>query len=111
MVKDDRHKTRDLIYNGKEAGIQEYPLVYKLIYAIQEETHRFAVKFHREVRKKHLYESILDEIEGIGEKRKLKLFRTFGSIDNLRKASIEEIVKAADIPYEVALKIKEKIGV
>ncbi|WPX09138.1 excinuclease ABC subunit UvrC [Anaerocellum danielii] len=111
MVKDDRHKTRDLIYNGKELGIQEYPLVYKLIYAIQEETHRFAVKFHREVRKKHLYESILDEIEGIGEKRKLKLFRTFGSIDNLRKASIEEIVKAADIPYEVALKIKEKIGV
>jgi excinuclease ABC subunit C len=111
MVKDDRHKTRDLIYNGKEVGIQEYPLVYKLIYAIQEETHRFAVKFHREVRKKHLYESILDEIEGIGEKRKLKLFRTFGSIDNLRKASIEEIVKAADIPYEVALKIKEKIGV
>lgn len=111
MVKDDRHKTRDLIYNGKEVGIQEYPLVYKLIYAIQEETHRFAVKFHREVRKKHLYESILDEIEGIGEKRKLKLFRTFGSIDNLRKASIEEIVKAAEIPYEVALKIKEKIGV
>lgn len=111
MVKDDRHKTRDLIYNGKEVGIQEYPLVYKLIYTIQEETHRFAVKFHREVRKKHLYESILDEIEGIGEKRKLKLFRTFGSIDNLRKASIEEIVKAADIPYEVALKIKEKIGV
>ncbi len=111
MVKDDRHKTRDLIYNGKEVGIQEYPLVYKLIYAIQEETHRFAVKFHREVRKKHLYESILNEIEGIGEKRKLKLFRTFGSIDNLRKASIEEIVKAADIPYEVALKIKEKIGV
>ncbi|AEM74607.1 excinuclease ABC subunit UvrC [Caldicellulosiruptor acetigenus] len=111
MVKDDRHKTRDLIYNGKEVGIQEYPLVYKLIYAIQEETHRFVVKFHREVRKKHLYESILDEIEGIGEKRKLKLFRTFGSIDNLRKASIEEIVKAADIPYEVALKIKEKIGV
>ncbi|ADQ47099.1 excinuclease ABC, C subunit [Caldicellulosiruptor kronotskyensis 2002] len=111
MVKDDKHKTRDLIYNGKEVGIQEYPLVYKLIYAIQEETHRFAVKFHREVRKKHLYESILDEIEGIGEKRKLKLFRTFGSIDNLRKASIEEIVKAADIPYEVALKIKEKIGV
>lgn len=111
MVKDDRHKTRDLIYNGKEVGIQEYPLVYKLIYAIQEETHRFAVKFHREVRKKHLYESILDEIEGIGEKRKLKLFRTFGSIDNLRKASIEEIVKVADIPYDIALKIKEKIGV
>ena len=111
MVKDDRHKTRDLIYNGKELAIQEYPLVFKLIYAIQEETHRFAVKFHREVRKKHLYESILDEIEGIGEKRKLKLFRTFGSIDNLRKASIEEIVKAAEIPYEVALKIKEKIGV
>jgi len=111
MVKDDRHKTRDLIYNGKELAIQEYPLVFKLIYAIQEETHRFAVKFHREVRKKHLYESILDEIEGIGEKRKLRLFRTFGSIDNLRKASIEEIVKAAEIPYEVALKIKEKIGV
>ncbi|ADQ03835.1 excinuclease ABC, C subunit [Caldicellulosiruptor owensensis OL] len=111
MVKDDRHKTKDLIYNGKELAIQEYPLVFKLIYAIQEETHRFAVKFHREVRKKHLYESILDEIEGIGEKRKLKLFRVFGSIDNLRKASIEEIVKAAEIPYEVALKIKEKIGV
>jgi len=111
MVKDDRHKTRDLIYNGQELNIQKDSLVFKLISIIQEETHRFAVKYHREVRKKHLYESILDEIEGIGEKRKLKLFRTFGSIDNLRKASIEEIVKAADIPYDVALKIKEKIGI
>ncbi|WP_271629338.1 excinuclease ABC subunit UvrC [Caldicellulosiruptor sp. DIB 104C] len=111
MVKDDRHKTRDLIYNGQELSIQKDGLVFKLISTIQEETHRFAVKYHRELRKKHLYESILDEIEGIGEKRKLKLFRTFGSIDNLRKASIEEIVKAADIPYDVALKIKEKIGI
>lgn len=111
MVKDDRHKTRDLIYNGQELNIQKDNLVFKLISTIQEETHRFAVKYHREVRKKHLYESILDEIEGIGEKRKLKLFRIFGSIDNLRKASIEEIVKAADIPYDVALKIKEKIGI
>nr|WP_052670936.1 excinuclease ABC subunit UvrC [Caldicellulosiruptor morganii] len=111
MVKDDRHRTRDLIYNGQEMGIQKDALVFKLISAIQEETHRFAVKYHRELRKKHLYESILDEIEGIGEKRKLKLFRVFGSIDNLRKASIEEIVKAADIPYDVAMKIKEKIGI
>ncbi|WAM32030.1 excinuclease ABC subunit UvrC [Caldicellulosiruptor naganoensis] len=111
MVKDDRHRTRDLIYNGQELNIQRDSLVFKLISTIQEETHRFAVKYHRELRKKHLYESILDEIEGIGEKRKLKLFRVFGSIDNLRKASIEEIVKAADIPYEVALKIKEKIGI
>ena len=111
MVKDDRHKTRDLIYKGQELNIQRDSLVFKLISTIQEETHRFAVKYHREPRKKHLYESILDEIEGIGEKRKIKLFRIFGSIDNLRKASIEEIVKAADIPYDIALKIKEKIGI
>nr|WP_049754869.1 excinuclease ABC subunit UvrC [Caldicellulosiruptor saccharolyticus] len=111
MVKDDRHKTRDLIYKGQELNIQRDSLVFKLISTIQEETHRFAVKYHRELRKKHLYESILDEIEGIGEKRKIKLFRIFGSIDNLRKASIEEIVKAADIPYDIALKIKEKIGI
>lgn len=111
MVKDDRHKTRDLIYNGQQMHIQKDSLVFRLISIIQEETHRFAVKYHRELRKKHLYESILDEIEGIGEKRKLKLFRTFGSIDNLRKASIEEIAKAANIPYDVAIKIKEKIGI
>lgn len=111
MVKDDKHKTRDLIYNGKDLNIQNDKMVYKLIYAIQEETHRFAIKYHRELRKKHLYESILDEIEGIGEKRKLKLFRVFGSIDNLRKASVDEIAKTANIPKEVAIRIKEKIGI
>ncbi|MEZ0537647.1 excinuclease ABC subunit UvrC [Caldicellulosiruptoraceae bacterium PP1] len=109
MVKDDRHKTKDLLYEGKELNIQEYPELYKLVYQIQEETHRFAIKYHKQLRSKHLYESILDEIDGIGEKRKIKLFRTFGSIDNLRQATVEEISKQSGIPIEIAERIKRKL--
>lgn len=109
MVKDDRHKTKDLIYEGNNLNIVENPELLKLVATIQEETHRFAVKYHRELRRKHLYESILDEVDGIGEKRKAKLFRVFGSIDNLRKATVEEIAKAGGFSVETAKRIKQKL--
>ena len=81
MVKDDRHRTRALVTpDGAEIGIQTVPAVFALIGRIQEETHRFAITYHRALRSKRVKGSQLDEIEGIGEKRRLALLKRFGSL-------------------------------
>jgi len=91
LVKDDYHKTRGIIYNNKEINIEVDSSVFRLIYAIQEEAHRFAISYHRSLRSKDMFKSELDDIKGIGEKRKMALLRHFQSIDNIRKASVQEL--------------------
>jgi len=91
LVKDDFHKTRGIIYNNKEINIEVDSSVFRLIYAIQEEAHRFAISYHRSLRSKDMFKSELDDIKGIGEKRKMALLRHFQSIDNIRKASVQEL--------------------
>ncbi len=92
MVKDGRHRTRALITpDGAEIGISTVPSVFALIGTIQEETHRFAIEYHRKLRSKRLKYSELDEIDGIGEKRKQDLLRRFKSINAIRSASVEEL--------------------
>ncbi|HHV46634.1 MAG TPA: excinuclease ABC subunit UvrC [Tissierellia bacterium] len=91
LVKDDYHKTRGIIYNNKEINIEVDSSVFRLIYAIQEEAHRFAISYHRSLRSKDMFKSELDDIKGIGEKRKMALLRHFQSIDNIREASVQEL--------------------
>ena len=106
MVKDDKHKTRALVSpDGDEIGLTANPAVFALIGTIQEETHRFAVDFHRNLRSKRAYKSKLDLIEGIGEKRRNDLLKTFGSIKAVAKASVEEIAKVT--PMNVAERVYE----
>ena len=94
MVKDDRHRTRALVTpDSEEIGIQAIPAVFAFIGQIQEETHRFAITYHRTLRSKRLKGSILDEIEGIGEKRRLALLKHFKSIKSIAAASCEELSK------------------
>jgi excinuclease ABC subunit C len=96
MVKDAKHQTAGLIAGDPpqnvdlKRGSQEFYLVGR----IQEEVHRFAITFHRQTRGKHLIESELDKIPGIGAKRKQQLFRHFGSIDKMKEATVEEFRQA-----------------
>ena len=106
MVKDDRHRTRALVSpDGEEVGLSVNPAVFALIGTMQEETHRFALEYHRELRSKSSYKSKLDVIEGVGEKRRNCLLKSFGSIKSISKATVEELSRA--VPKNVAQKIHE----
>lgn len=93
MVKDDNHRTRGLFFNNKEIEMKKSSESFKLITRIQDEVHRFAIEFHRKSREKAIIHSILDEIQGIGEKRKKELLKHFGSIDKIKRASLEELLQ------------------
>ena len=95
MVKDDHHRTRGLFYQNREYEMDRSKEPFKLITRIQDETHRFAIEYHRQLRSKGQIKSILDDIPGIGPKRRLALIRHFKSIDAIKEASVEEI---ADTP-------------
>ena len=92
MVKDDRHRTRALVTAaGEEIRIDNNQAVFSLIGNIQEETHRFAITYHRKLRSKRLQYSELDQIPGIGPKRKQDLLKTFKSLTGIRCAELMEL--------------------
>ena len=91
MVKDDYHRTRGLYYENKEYVMDKSKEPFKLITRIQDETHRFAVEYHRMLRSKGQVKSVLDDIDGIGPKRRMALIKHFKSIDNIKAASVEEL--------------------
>ena len=92
MVKDDRHRTRALVTpEGQEIRIDHNPAIFSLIGNIQEETHRFAITYHRQLRSKRLRYSELDNIPGIGPKRKQELLRQFKSLTAIGQATLPEL--------------------
>lgn len=91
MVKDDNHRTRGLIYNNNEIILPANSEGFKLLTRVQDEVHRFAIEYHRKLRQKTQIKSVLDDIKGIGETRRKALIKHFGSVENIRKASFEEI--------------------
>ncbi|MFU0824113.1 excinuclease ABC subunit UvrC [Clostridium sp.] len=103
MVKDDRHRTRGLIYNGKEISVS--PKIMNLITRIQDEVHRFAITYHRSLRNKRVLHSILEDIPNIGDKRRKALLQKFGSIDNIKKATYEELLETESINEKAAQSI------
>lgn len=109
MVKDDRHRTRALTTpEGEEIGISALPAVFSFIGAIQEEVHRFAITFHRDSHRKSVKKSRLDEIPGVGEKRKNDLFKRFKSMKAIENATIEELSEV--VPRNVAAAIIESFN-
>jgi len=102
MIKDDKHTTRGLIYQNREIELKKTDKVYRLIFRIQEEAHRFAIEYHRNLRDKTLFKSELDNIENIGEKRKLNLLKSFGSVENIRSKSVEELADAEGMNIKAA---------
>ena len=104
MVKDSHHRTRALVTaDGREIGIVSTPAVFALVGRIQEETHRFAVAYHHDVRAKNARRSALDGIPGLGETRRKQLMRYFGTVSAVRRASADEL--AAVVPRNVAEEI------
>ena len=94
MVKDDRHRTRALITpEGREIGIQGNQAIFSLIGQIQEETHRFAIEFHRQQQNQRVKGSVLDQIPGVGEKRRSDLLKHFKSIKKIREATQAQLAE------------------
>ncbi|MBR6231103.1 MAG: excinuclease ABC subunit UvrC [Lachnospiraceae bacterium] len=91
MVKDDRHRTRGLYYNNTEIDIDTHSSEFALITRIQDEAHRFAITYHRQLRSKGQVRSVLDDIKGVGPARRKELMRHFSGIEELKEASVEEI--------------------
>lgn len=107
LVKDDFHRTRGIIYNNEEFNVDLNSRAYKMIYKIQEEAHRFAINYHRNLRSKTMFKSELDDIKLIGPKRKENLLKHFKSIDKIKKASINELMEVESMNEKSAESLYE----
>ena len=109
MVKNDKHRTRALINeNRKEIEVSENLL--NLITMFQDEVHKVAIEYHKKLREKEMTKSALDDIEGIGEKKRQALLKYFGSVKKIQEAKIEEIAKVKGINEKLAEKIKKALN-
>ena len=102
MVKDDFHRTRGLYFNNEEIPIDRHGEGFKLITRIQDEAHRFAIEYHRSLRSKTQVKSVLDDIEGIGPTRRKALMRRYQSLDNIKKASVEDLAQTESMNRQSA---------
>ena len=111
VKKDDKHNTAELLY-GETAAIvplKKTSQTFYLLQRIQDEVHRFAISFHRNTRKKTAFRSALDDIKGLGPKRKQAMLRAFGSVENMRTKSVEDFQRIG-IPQNISEAIVEKLN-
>ena len=110
LAKDDKHRTSQLLYGNplQVIDLLRNSQEFYLLQRIQDEVHRFAITFHRQLRGKSAFQSLLDDIPGIGEKRKKALLKHFGSVKKMREASVEELT-AAGLPANVAEELYQKL--
>ncbi len=105
MVKDDNHRTRGLVSTEKEYNLSDNLTVLRFVTAIQDEAHRFAIHYNRKLREKRYTGSVLDEIEGIGPKRRKLLIKHFGSAGKIKSAGLDDLQAIEGISEAVAKKI------
>ena len=105
MVKNRKHITDKLYYEGEDFDIRDNGLLYSFLGKLQEEVHRFAIEYHRTLRTSGMMNSVLEEIDGVGKKRRIELIKHFKSIDNIKKASIEDLKEVKGITETVAKNI------
>lgn len=105
MVKDDNHRTRGLYYHNIELPIDTHSEGFKLITRIQDEAHRFAIEYHRSLRSKTQVKSVLDDIPGVGPARRKALMRHFKSLEEIRQASVEELMEIPEMNERTAEEI------
>ena len=105
MVKDDKHRTRGLVLPGREIDLADNLLVLRFVTSIQDEAHRFALGYNKDLRAKRYNKSVLDEIEGVGPKRKKALIKHFGSISRIKQAGIDDLQAVEGISETVARKV------
>ena len=102
LVKDDKHATRGIIYNNEELIINRSSNLMQLIRRIQDEVHRFAITYHRSLRDKRTLHSILDDIPNVGERRRRALLMKFGSVDNIKSATLDQLLETPSINNKAA---------
>lgn len=107
MVKDDRHRTRGIIRNGREIPLEGYKRAYRLVASIQDEAHRFAVSYHRSLRSSAQVRSALDGIKGIGRKRRKALLQHFGDINKIKEANMEQLAEVEGMNRAAAQRVYE----
>ncbi len=107
MVKDDNHRTRGLYYNNRELPVDKSSELFKLITRIQDETHRFAIEYHKLLRNKTQVRSILDDINGIGPTRRRALMKYFQSLEAIAAAEIDEIMEVPAMNRQAAEQVYE----
>ncbi|WP_270751996.1 excinuclease ABC subunit UvrC [Streptococcus anginosus] len=111
LQKNDKHQTHELLFGDplKVVELSRNSQEFFLLQRIQDEVHRFAITFHRQLRSKNSFSSQLDGIEGLGPKRKQNLMRHFKSLTNIKKASVDEIVEVG-VPRKVAEAVQRKLN-
>jgi len=102
MVKDERHRTRGLLFEGVEVPLSTHSQGFQLVTRMQDEVHRFAITYHRSLRDKKGMRSVLDDINGVGAVRRKALLRQFGSAEEVSKASVLELLEVSEINEKVA---------
>ena len=105
LKKDDKHSTNALVTFEKEIPIEKRSNLFHFLERMQDEVHNFTINYHRQIRSKGLYASILDNVEGIGSKRKEALLKKYKTVNKLKEASVDEI--STIVPREVAINIKK----
>lgn len=102
MVKDDNHRTRGLYYNNKEVEFPKGSEALLMVTALQDEAHRFAIEYHKQLRRQNQVHSILDDIPGVGPARRKALLKYFKDTEKIKEASIEELASLPEIPESTA---------
>ena len=109
MVKDDKHRTKAILDSNNNTIELDNEIVKNFVTNIQDEIHNYTIEYHRKLRDNKVTKSILDNIEGIGPKKKQELLKQFGSIENIQNASVEDLARIKGITKELAIKIKEEL--
>lgn len=107
MVKDSSHRTRGLVSETNEINLSGDINLLRFITSIQDEAHRFALEYNKKLRKKRYTDSVLDNIEGVGPKRKKNLIKHFGSVKGIKSANVDSLAEVEGISGDLALKIYE----
>ena len=108
MAKDDKHRTRALVFaDGREIDLKDKQILFSYLGTVQEEVHRFAIDYHHTLHRNTSVHSMLDDIEGIGEKRRNELLYHFKTIDAIREASVEKLAEVPSMTLEAAEKVHD----
>ena len=105
LKKDDKHATRALVTFDGEIPIEKRSNLFHYLERMQDEVHNFTINYHKQIRSKGLYASILDDIPGIGKQRKHELLKKYKTTENMRKQSVEEL--SSILPKNVAMELKD----
>ena len=105
LVKNDKHRTSDILYNDKLYEIDKTKNLFHMLERIQDEVHNFTIRYHRDIRSKGALASILDDVKGIGEKRKKELLKKYSNINKMKEATVDDLSKI--LPYDIAYNLHE----